>query len=47
LCAVKNLEDRVRTQIEIGEAEVAKIGRNEGLENGSPAAVKKKDLVPG
>ena len=37
----------VDDEVEIGEAEVAKLGRDEGLENGGAAAILEEELVSG
>jgi hypothetical protein len=47
LGAVEYLEDRSGGEVEIGEAEVAEVGRNEGAEDGGAAAVEEEDFVAG
>ena len=47
LRAVEHFEDGGGGEVEIGEAEIAQIGRHKGFEHGGAAAVEKKDLVAG
>ncbi len=47
LRAVEHFKDRGFGQVEIGEAEIAQIGRHKGLEHGGAAAVEQKNLVAG
>jgi hypothetical protein len=45
LGAVEGLEDIDFGEVEVGEAEVAEVGRDESLEDGFAAAIEEEDVV--
>jgi hypothetical protein len=47
LGAIEDLENRSGGEVEVGEAEVAKVGRNEGTEDSRTATVEEEYLVAG
>ena len=47
LRVIEHFKDGGCCEVEVGEAEIAQIGLNEGLEDGGAAAIQQEDLVAG